>query len=98
MEGLLMWVTGLRTTNADHIYWAQLWRASNRTGELKISDRGFDRDLRRTKAVTAACIPGSPFAHIAASTTGALFLGTPHRGTPLADYAVILARAARAFG
>jgi hypothetical protein len=45
MEGLLTWMTGLRTTKADHIYWAQLWRASNPTGELKILDRGFDRGL-----------------------------------------------------
>ena len=50
------------------------------------------------QALVAASIPGSPFAHLAASTSGMLFLGTPHRGSRMADYAVTLARAARTFG
>ena len=46
----------------------------------------------------AASIAGSPFAHLAASTSGMLFLGTPHRESRLAGYAVILERAAKTFG
>ena len=50
------------------------------------------------KALIAASIPGSPFSPLASSTTGILFLGTPHRGSRMADYAVTIAKAAKTFG
>ena len=50
------------------------------------------------QASVAAHIPGSPFSHLAASTSGALFLGTPHRGTEMVDYVLTITKAAQAFG